>query len=186
MGFRTIALAATTILILSTSAKAAVIEWDLYNVQFDDGGTAFGSFFYDADTNIFSNIDITTTTGTTFTGTYYEFMNPDITPYADSLHLTATPGTADGTRAFNINLVSIMTNAGGAISLLTPPAPTSFEGLCSGPICNSFKPAPDNRLVISGWVSTSASITPVPIPAAVWLFGSGLLGLIGVARRKKA
>jgi hypothetical protein len=28
--------------------------------------------------------------------------------------------------------------------------------------------------------------TPVPVPAAVWLFGSGLLGLIGVARRKQA
>jgi len=27
--------------------------------------------------------------------------------------------------------------------------------------------------------------TVVPIPAAAWLFGSGLLGLIGVARRKK-
>ena len=26
----------------------------------------------------------------------------------------------------------------------------------------------------------------VPVPAAVWLFGSGLIGLIGVARRKKA
>lgn len=26
----------------------------------------------------------------------------------------------------------------------------------------------------------------VPVPAAVWLFGSGLVGLIGVARRKKA
>jgi hypothetical protein len=26
----------------------------------------------------------------------------------------------------------------------------------------------------------------VPVPAAVWLFGTGLLGLIGVARRKKA
>ena len=26
---------------------------------------------------------------------------------------------------------------------------------------------------------------PVPIPAATWLFGSGLIGLIGVARRKK-
>jgi hypothetical protein len=24
----------------------------------------------------------------------------------------------------------------------------------------------------------------VPVPAAVWLFGSGLLGLVGVARRK--
>jgi hypothetical protein len=33
----------------------------------------------------------------------------------------------------------------------------------------------------------SSGTTPtVPIPAAVWLFGSGLLGLIGVARRKKA
>ena len=30
-----------------------------------------------------------------------------------------------------------------------------------------------------------AFATPVPVPAAVWLFGSGLLGLIGVARRKK-
>jgi hypothetical protein len=27
-------------------------------------------------------------------------------------------------------------------------------------------------------------IRPVPVPPAVWLFGSGLLGLIGVARRK--
>ncbi|MGB5717403.1 MAG: VPLPA-CTERM sorting domain-containing protein [Gammaproteobacteria bacterium] len=29
-------------------------------------------------------------------------------------------------------------------------------------------------------------LTTVPIPAAVWLFGSGLLGLVGIARRKKA
>jgi len=29
-------------------------------------------------------------------------------------------------------------------------------------------------------------LSAVPIPAAVWLFGSGLIGLIGVARRKKA
>lgn len=28
--------------------------------------------------------------------------------------------------------------------------------------------------------------TVVPVPAAVWLFGSGLLGLAGVARRKKS
>ena len=29
-------------------------------------------------------------------------------------------------------------------------------------------------------------LTTVPVPAAVWLFGSGLLGLVGIARRKKA
>jgi len=28
------------------------------------------------------------------------------------------------------------------------------------------------------------SVQPVPVPAAVWLFGSGLLGLVGIARRK--
>ena len=29
-------------------------------------------------------------------------------------------------------------------------------------------------------------VSIIPIPAAVWLFGSGLLGLIGLARRKKS
>lgn len=29
-------------------------------------------------------------------------------------------------------------------------------------------------------------VSAVPVPAAVWLFGSGLIGLIGFARRKKA
>lgn len=29
-------------------------------------------------------------------------------------------------------------------------------------------------------------VEAVPVPAAVWLFGSGLIGLVGMARRKKA
>jgi len=29
-------------------------------------------------------------------------------------------------------------------------------------------------------------VSAVPVPAAFWLFGSGLLGLVGTARRKKA
>lgn len=35
-------------------------------------------------------------------------------------------------------------------------------------------------------IYTPGSVEVVPLPAAVWLFGSGLLGLIGVARRKTA
>ncbi len=31
----------------------------------------------------------------------------------------------------------------------------------------------------------SGDVSAVPVPAAVWLFGSGLIGLIGLARRKK-
>lgn len=32
----------------------------------------------------------------------------------------------------------------------------------------------------------NVSVSAVPIPGVVWLFGSGLLGLVGIARRKKA
>jgi len=37
-----------------------------------------------------------------------------------------------------------------------------------------------------GWAVQSGDVSAVPVPAAVWLFGSGLLGLVGVARRKSA
>ncbi len=30
----------------------------------------------------------------------------------------------------------------------------------------------------------AVDLAPIPVPAAVWLFGSGLLGLVGVARRR--
>lgn len=34
--------------------------------------------------------------------------------------------------------------------------------------------------------TTSITVSAVPVPPAVWLFGSGLLGLVGVARRRAA
>jgi hypothetical protein len=36
----------------------------------------------------------------------------------------------------------------------------------------------------SGNLTLTAPTAPVPLPAAVWLFGSGLLGLVGVGRRR--
>ena len=36
-----------------------------------------------------------------------------------------------------------------------------------------------------GFTIGATAIQPVPVPAAVWLFGSGLIGLVGAARRKK-
>jgi hypothetical protein len=33
---------------------------------------------------------------------------------------------------------------------------------------------------------TLEAVTAVPLPAAVWLFGSGLLGLAGIGRRRSA
>ncbi len=36
-----------------------------------------------------------------------------------------------------------------------------------------------------GKVSYVGQVATVPVPAAVWLFGSGLLGLVGISRRRK-
>ena len=38
--------------------------------------------------------------------------------------------------------------------------------------------------VDAGMALVTANSTVVPVPAAVWLFGPGLLGLVGIARRK--
>lgn len=37
----------------------------------------------------------------------------------------------------------------------------------------------------TGYWQIEGTYTVVPVPAAVWLFGSGLLGLVGIARRRK-
>ena len=39
---------------------------------------------------------------------------------------------------------------------------------------------------INAWAVHTGNIGAVPVPAAAWLFGSGLLGLIGVVRKKAA
>lgn len=36
------------------------------------------------------------------------------------------------------------------------------------------------------WAVRSGDVSAVPVPATAWLFGSGLLGLISIARRKKS
>lgn len=37
----------------------------------------------------------------------------------------------------------------------------------------------------STWAAHNGDMTAVPVPAATWLFGSALVGLAGVSRRRK-
>jgi len=49
-----------------------------------------------------------------------------------------------------------------------------------------FSKGPCDPEITDSCVEDSAYAAPVPVPAAVWLFGSGLLGLVGIARRKQS
>ena len=43
-----------------------------------------------------------------------------------------------------------------------------------------------DKFSLYAWAVHSGDVSAIPVPAAVWLFGSGLIGLVGMARQKKA
>ena len=67
-----------------------------------------------------------------------------------------------------------------------PPAPTTPE-----PTPTTPEPAPEPPIVLPEPTAPGAGggeggpVAAVPVPAAVWLFGTGLIGLTGMSRRKK-
>ncbi len=72
-----------------------------------------------------------------------------------------------------------------------PPAPTTPE---PEPTPTTPEPAPEPPIVLPEPTSPTAPgagggvggpVAAVPVPAAVWLFGTGLLGLTSMSRRKK-
>ena len=61
---------------LPSIASADGVTWDLMNVTLSGGGTASGSFVYDSTTNTLSDVNITTSAGTSFAGATYLAANP--------------------------------------------------------------------------------------------------------------
>jgi hypothetical protein len=66
-------------------------------------------------------------------------------------------------------------------------APFFDDGIAGSPLVDApFSGFNVNFDIGSGNSLTVTQITTVPVPAAVWLFSSGLMGLVGFARRKKS
>ena len=104
----------------------------------------------------------------------------DFATYEGSANYITTDSMGNAVLDLSTNIASltVMTNGFSHIQLGTlllggggwAPYSIYFDANTNGAIIGTF--------TVEGAV--------VPIPSALWLFGSGLLGLVGIARRKKS
>ena len=156
--------------------RAAPVLWTLSGVTFDDGGTASGSFLFDADTLQFSAIDIVTSDGVVLVGTIYGFDHPGFPNDPNRLLVVDTLPRAVGIHAMHLALASPMTDAGGVIPLGVPPVGSrGIEGLCVTAGCFGVDPF---RTPIAGELEG----TVVPDPGTLLLVS---IGLAAAAKRRR-
>ncbi len=91
--------------------------------------------------------------------------------------------------AYNANDPDAIIDLEGIATILNPVIQVQIKGVradtsfacvaAGGDGCTTF----DNSVGVLGVAGITAST--VPVPATVWLFGSGLIGLLGIARRRR-
>jgi hypothetical protein len=178
----------TTLLLLvllsvPSIASADSILWTLTGVTLVGGGTATGSFDYNAATNTFSSIDITTTSNPTgYTGLWAAGI-----PSATGLAL----GSSDPTNLSGPVLLLMFSglglgNSGGSVPLVpglfdipTQTLTGSGEFTCSDAACGTFT----TPVVITGGEVVGTVVTPEP--SALALLGIGLAALLAGAKVRK-
>jgi len=164
---------------VSTSASALTIDITSMN---------FGS------TSAASGVVDTENLGTTFNGI---FFNAPWTATTQAVYTTAGAHTWAGSSeqgdfSYNFTLINNQVAFGLFFDWSVTqeiPVLAIFDcvGIMDGDVCT---PITGNVMQIGpfpgGDMSFSGTVSAVPVPAAVWLFGSGLLGLLGVARRRQS
>ncbi|WP_297293005.1 PEP-CTERM sorting domain-containing protein, partial [Oceanicoccus sp.] len=102
-----------------------------------------------------------------------------------------TSGTATGCTATNNCLENTSADGVDILNLQsyvywsgTEYAPGSYDAWYFG-TDRGYQYNITKSLEYYAWAVRSGDVSAVPVPAAVWLFGSGLVGLIGVSRRKR-
>lgn len=89
----------------------------------------------------------------------------------------ATTATSNASNWFNNGASNVITGLGTAtLYLVTSGASAATNTVAAEP----------GILTLSATGLTYTTAAPVPLPAAIWLLGGGLLGLFGIGRRKSA
>jgi hypothetical protein len=167
----------------SLAVQASPVLWTLQDVEFEDGGTASGSFIYDRDSNAFSAISIITTTPAQAPWHTFNALLPGGFNDFNGVELVQSGFPNLSNRPLlQLTFMTQLTNAGGVVALVdffAPPGP-SVEANCLTSNCSS---ASFVRAMSSGGIFGQAVATVVPLPAAGLLLPAAL-GLLTFLRRR--
>ncbi|NOT84414.1 MAG: hypothetical protein HOP02_06430 [Methylococcaceae bacterium] len=122
-------------------------------------------------------------------------------PFSDDWNFTVGPNsggaanvTITGIGSLNLSDLNAVILGAGNFSLLFSNVNNQLLGLNFGALDpgnytlqvtgNTFGSTTDSHSY-SGNLSISNGVAAVPVPGAVWLFGSAIVGLIGISKRKK-
>jgi len=169
-------------LLMSGSLSAAVLNFNGSFQLLDQ----FGALVSPEDTNVTGWFNYDFASGTGNGGEFYSGTDLFGAPWqATNVNMSLNvDGTVTANMSFDwsSNIIPVTVVFGIAAT----PNPyvstmTTLDGDGDGILGNAFSngPKPGNSIVLNG------TATVVPVPAAFWLFGSGLIGLYGVVRRSK-
>jgi hypothetical protein len=169
-------------------ALAAPVTWTFNDVTLDIGGTVTGTFVFDAATNLYSDVSIDVDSDFLDARSFSEdpdfFHYDDVSTWPiqwDSSRIsmeTVWEGYPDGDYLYEVTYQTMafaqaLSNAGGEISIAS--------GWGEFQYARDFSEYGGYRYMVTG-----GTVSAVPIPGAVWLFGSALVGLGWNLRRKVA
>ena len=146
------------------------------------------SMVWDA-TGLFNAIDLGLQAGDVISGTYLKRNGQTIADVGSAIPASDALGLNQGPAPLAVSTWNTTTLCTPGVdcmgNALSGGAPFSDDGIGGSPLIDGpFTGLNINFDIGSGNSLTVLSVSEVPVPAAVWLLGTGLIGLFGVARRK--
>lgn len=171
----------TFLWILTSAAPASAVPllWNLDNVTFVGGGSASGSFIYDADSNSYSSVSVTTSGGGT-SNADFDFAFGGNALEVGLLRSSDAPDFS-GSPLLRLEFIAPLTDAGGIIGLVLNDFSSGAAG-CVHPDCIGSTSVAAGHFE-SGSV-VAAGVAPVPEPGTLALFAGPLLSLFWLRRRE--